>query len=737
MTQDGTSIGDGQIREYGNLFDTMGYGSVGSYAFGAYEKYFLDWLPESAIQTVTSNGVYRLFPLDAEKLSEGESHGLRIAKDSQRDYWVEMRRAGDPQLKSGVLLTWSPWWQSLGGTAVLNCNPQSYGQATLQTGQAFYDLDRGLKIVPVKFIESPAQAVDIEVRQVDFIALELSSSGAPLRASTRMAEVPRLNAQSGQVTIEQSGSYFVWVQTPNRSPYSDAVQLTILDGDSRIGTVTSSSPGDVSPWNGVNRVSGSGSRPIGALGFPLAAGVHSIQVQAADGTAENVRLLITNDPATNLPPVFSRIEDQAMSTGSTLTVPFFVSAVGQAASSLTVEAISETPDLIPDANITLDGEAFDWTVTISSSLTRTGTGSIRLKVRDTTGHLSSARFSVLITGIVQGLVDSAEPGATIQFPAGTSYGNIVINKDLTLEAAAVNESVLDGQNTGVTLTVATNCTVTLKGMIIQNSHGAGVRNFGNLTLESSTVQQNQGSGIYNRGTLVLHQVKLQGNTSGQGGGLDNYGAAELHDCSIGNNKTVNGAGGLINRKAGTMSCDNCSIARNRSQDGNGGGLQNFGNLTLRNCTIANNMATQTETGHSHVTAGGIYNSGRLVLQNSTVCRNQSEWEGGGVDNHADASLANSLIAGNLSLMSSSADFNGSLVSLGHNLIQNPEGCTISGEVAGNLLGQDPLLGVLADHGGITETVDLMHGSPAIDAGTCTSCTCHGCARRRPSDRRGV
>ena len=57
-----------------------------------------------------------------------------------------------------------------------------------------------------------------------------------------------------------------------------------------------------------------------------------------------------------------------------------------------------------------------------------------------------------------------------------------------------------------------------------------------------------------------------------------------------------------------------------------------------------------------------------------------------------------------------------MTSQGHNLVQDPSGCFITGDLTGNITGQDPLLGPLADNGGPTFTHVLLAGSPAIDSG---------------------
>jgi len=53
--------------------------------------------------------------------------------------------------------------------------------------------------------------------------------------------------------------------------------------------------------------------------------------------------------------------------------------------------------------------------------------------------------------------------------------------------------------------------------------------------------------------------------------------------------------------------------------------------------------------------------------------------------------------------------------VGYNLIQTTN-CKVKGVQTGNIIGQDPKLGPLAKNGGPTQTMALLPGSPAIDAG---------------------
>src|SRR5262249_57555366 len=86
------------------------------------------------------------------------------------------------------------------------------------------------------------------------------------------------------------------------------------------------------------------------------------------------------------------------------------------------------------------------------------------------------------------------------------------------------------------------------------------------------------------------------------------------------------------------------------------------------------------------------------------------WMAGG----GSAWLEGSIVAGNFSAAGAS-DLLGSFT-LTYSLVQTPDAGTILAGSTGYLVGEDPLLGPLGDHGGGTRTMLPAIGSPAIDAG---------------------
>ena len=91
------------------------------------------------------------------------------------------------------------------------------------------------------------------------------------------------------------------------------------------------------------------------------------------------------------------------------------------------------------------------------------------------------------------------------------------------------------------------------------------------------------------------------------------------------------------------------------QDGNGGGILNSGSLTISNCTISGNYATDQgkpysggggSTGWTGGVGGGIHNFGGLTISNSTVSGNTADLDGGGLLNDGSMTIINSTISGN-------------------------------------------------------------------------------------------
>jgi hypothetical protein len=204
-----------------------------------------------------------------------------------------------------------------------------------------------------------------------------------------------------------------------------------------------------------------------------------------------------------------------------------------------------------------------------------------------------------------------------------------------------------------------------------------------------------GGGIYNAFMLHLTDSTFvrnvaRGGNSGQGAGGNGNGGAGL-------------GGGLY--QAGSADLVNVTMATNLAAGGNidyssfdprpqaGPGLggafyQEAGDGHLLNVTLAGNSAAGG-TGPGIPAGAGV--GGAIYSTNGTI------WLGNTI-------VANSVSGGNAF---------GPLLDGGHNL-SSDNTCAFTN--SGSLNNTDPKLGPLADNGGLTLTLALLAGSPAIDAG---------------------
>jgi hypothetical protein len=194
---------------------------------------------------------------------------------------------------------------------------------------------------------------------------------------------------------------------------------------------------------------------------------------------------------------------------------------------------------------------------------------------------------------------------------------------------------------------------------------------------------------------TLSGLAISGSRSHDYGGIRNAGTLNLANCTLSHNSATGGYGGGIYNDGGTLNMTNCTLSDNYGYYG--GGINNNGTATLANCTLAGNSAN---------TGGGIYNNSRLTLTNCTLANNSAN-AGGGILNRYTATLNNSIVANSLT---GSDIVNQKVLSGSNNLVEDGSGLT------GWLTG-DPRLGELSYSGGPTQTIALLPGSPAIDAGS--------------------
>jgi hypothetical protein len=287
----------------------------------------------------------------------------------------------------------------------------------------------------------------------------------------------------------------------------------------------------------------------------------------------------------------------------------------------------------------------------------------------------------------------------------TLGGNqLTITDDLSI-TGPTGGVTLSGNNASRVFQVDSGVTATLSGLTLtagyvadNGSGGGGVRNFGTLTINQSTISGNtvgnaSGGGISNFGTLKINQSTISGNTASAESGIPGIG---------------NGKGGGVYNLVGTLTINQSTISGNRAESVGGGiagaGTPNLiGTVTIIQSTIVNN---------SGLSGGGLsgFNTTANIVQ-STFAGNYGGFDGGGIDNgNGTFNVWNSLIVGNTA--SSSPETGGNFTDGGGNIIGLANGETLGQVLAVDSNGK-PLL---ANNGGPTQTVALVAGSRAINAG---------------------
>jgi predicted outer membrane repeat protein len=237
---------------------------------------------------------------------------------------------------------------------------------------------------------------------------------------------------------------------------------------------------------------------------------------------------------------------------------------------------------------------------------------------------------------------------------------------------------------------------------------------------------------------MIDQCTFSGNSSPYGhGGALYCGDAQISDSVFAGNSAVYG-GGLSSRHVvvtnttlsantaqlfggaidGGGTVNGCTISSNNAGS-SGGGIAAESQLGVTNCTIIGNstLASFGAGGGIASLAGVTASIFPMVVSNSTVASNTADI-GGGLDLNALSPLQmhDTVVANNMG--SFGPDMDGTIQSMGYNLIGNPAEAT--GFVGTDLLNVDPLLGPLQDNGGPTFTEALLPHSPAIGAGDPTN-----------------
>jgi LPXTG-site transpeptidase (sortase) family protein len=381
--------------------------------------------------------------------------------------------------------------------------------------------------------------------------------------------------------------------------------------------------------------------------------------------------------------------------------------------------------------------------------------------------------TVCLSAIEVTSADDSGPGTLRQAITDVcSGGTITFNDDMTITLGS--ELAINASKNNLTITGAGH-SITVSGNHVTRVFNVIAQDitFDTLTIADGNVSD-MGGGIFHADgrSLTVTNSTFSGNrvSNGEGGAIYNTGISSLTitDSTFSGNSAY-GNGGAIYNISGPQTVTNSTFSGNNSVSGKGGGIFSIqGPLTVTNSTFSVNSAAlgggiycpeltvinSIFSGNSAANGGGIYSNytfAILKVTNSTFSGNSTNNGGGIYNNGGDVTVTNSTFFDNRAGLGGGNIYSIGTATIKNTLIANITGENCHGAITdggGNLQfggttvnscgtsipTADPLLGVLGNYGGTTQTFPLLPGSPAIDSGLSATCAA---APVNNLDQRGV
>ena len=217
---------------------------------------------------------------------------------------------------------------------------------------------------------------------------------------------------------------------------------------------------------------------------------------------------------------------------------------------------------------------------------------------------------------IKNATDTVNNGGTVNIAEGTYSGsgnsNININKDMTINGAGIDKTIISGLNLARIFYIAPGCNVKINNLTFTNGrsdNGGAIFNNGNLQVNyckftnCTTVYKlrNGGSAITSGdySTLIVKNSIFQDNdaslSSSAGGTILTNGTITLENCDFINN--IASSGGAVFIFSGDLTATNCRFINNRAIK-SGGVISIYTDYSLNNihnCAFINNKATSVSS----------------------------------------------------------------------------------------------------------------------------------------------
>ena len=182
-------------------------------------------------------------------------------------------------------------------------------------------------------------------------------------------------------------------------------------------------------------------------------------------------------------------------------------------------------------------------------------------------------FQDISTGITAANIDGDKVIIAPGIYSGTANKGITIDRDITIQGAGANQTIIDCQGSGRAFIIIGFKNVTISGLTIQNGnsslHGGAIENTGSvLTVTGCSFKDNAasnyGGAIFNTmGSLNINGCSFTGNVAERGGAIFTAGFDTITNCIFNGNKAVRG-----------------------------GAIENWAVLNVTGCNFYNNIAEE-------------------------------------------------------------------------------------------------------------------------------------------------
>ncbi len=330
-------------------------------------------------------------------------------------------------------------------------------------------------------------------------------------------------------------------------------------------------------------------------------------------------------------------------------------------------------------------------------------------------------------------VDAAQPGDTVQLPAGnyslTLGTDVDVTKSLTIEGDTTSDTTINGsQNSGTNeygetariLQVDYPASVTIQNLTFTG--GVDERDARCLNGCDSVLDADGGGALFNNyAGVTLDDVAFTGNVSSApiGGAVSTaYGTLTMNNVSFTNNSS--GVAGALFVRGGTVTGDGITFQDDRTTCCEGGAAYLYGGatVTLENTTVVNSAGLDGTPAIANGDAA-------LTLDNDTLSDNPSDIQ---TDTSATTTAENTIFgtegrpacepAGRED-ETNDGRTGTAITSDGGNNIDQDSSCALT--AASDFSNVDPGLVPIADNGGPTLTEALIAGSPALGDPASSNC----------------